>query len=134
MKISFVVPVVVSVVSALALVPSLAHAEGAAVTCVAGQFGDHIDHGKAVGDAKTIADAKKVVYSVDMANAGEATQVTLVWKIDGKEIQRQSLDVGQSPHWRTWGTRPLGGAAGSKIEVQVLDASGTSLKEDALTL
>jgi hypothetical protein len=129
MKIPLLAPMMVSLA---ALVPSLAHADGAAVSCVAGQFGDHIDHGKAVGDAKSIADAKKVVYWVDMANTGEATQVTLVWKIDGKEIQRQSLDIGQSPHWHTWGTRPLAG--GSKIEVQVLDASGTSLKEDALSL
>ena len=132
MKMPFAVPMLVSV-AALVMAPSLAHAEGGAVTCVAGQFGDHIDHGKAVGDAKSIADARKVVYWVDVANTGEATQVTLVWRIDGKEIQRQSLDIGQSPHWHSWGTRPLGGAGG-KIEVQVLDASGASLKEDALTL
>jgi hypothetical protein len=131
MKIPFVVSVVLSLATVLA--GSQARAEGSSVSCVGGQFGDHIDHGKAVGDAKSITDAHKVVYAVDIANAGEATQVTLVWKVDGKEIQRQSLDIGQSPHWHTWGSRPLS-ATPSKVEVQVLDAAGASLKEDALSL
>jgi hypothetical protein len=111
---------------------SLAYADTAPVTCVAGQFADHIDGGKPVGDAKSIAEARKATYWVDMANTGEPTQVTLVWKFDGQEVQRQSLDVGKSPHWHTWGSRPLGTA--STIDVQVLDASGTSLKEDSLSI
>jgi hypothetical protein len=46
-------------------------------------------------------------------------------------VQRQSLDVGRSPHWHTWGIRPLGGA--HKVDVEVLDASGHSLKTDSLS-
>jgi len=129
MMLKSMVPALVVVSSVLAA--NVALADGA-VSCVGGQFGDHVEHGKAVGDAKSIADAKKVVYSVDIANAGEATQVTLVWKVDGKEVQRQSLDVGKAPHWLTWGMRPIPGA--SKVEVQVLDGAGASLKEDTLSL
>jgi hypothetical protein len=100
------------------------------VSCVSGQFGDHVESGKAAGDAGSIFAAKKAVYWVDIANAGAATQVTLVWTLDGKEVQRQSLDVGTSPHWHTWGTRPLGGA--QKVDIEVLDAAGHSLKTDSL--
>jgi hypothetical protein len=71
------------------------------------------------------------VYAVDIANPGEATQVTLVWTLDGHEVQRQSLDVGHSGRWHTWGIRPLGNA--KKIDVEVLDASGRSLKTDSVS-
>jgi hypothetical protein len=102
----------------------------AAVSCVSGQFGDHIEQGKVVGDAEGILAAKKAVYWVDIANAGEPTQVTLVWTLDGREAQRQTLDVGTSPHWHTWAMRPLGNA--HKVNVEVLDASGRSLRVDSL--
>jgi hypothetical protein len=118
--------------SLLLLVPGAALADDSSVTVVDGRFGDHIEQGRAAGDAKGIATAHKAVYWVDVANAAEASQVTLVWTVDGKEVQRQSLDVGRSPHWRTWGSRPVGGA--HKIDVQVLDASGKSLKEDSVSL
>ena len=100
--------------------------------CADGKFGAHVENGQPTGDAKDIAAAHKAIYWVDIANTGEATQVTLVWTLDGKEVQRQSLDVGRSPHWRTWGARLLSGAR--TIGVQVLDASGKSLKEDSITL
>lgn len=116
----------------LGLTVSNARAEDAAVTCVTGQFADHVEQGKPVGDAASIAAAKKAVYWVDMGNTGDATQVTLVWKVDGKEVQRQTLDVGHSPHWHTWGGRPLGGA--KAVEVQVQDSAGATLKEDSLSL
>jgi hypothetical protein len=103
-----------------------------AVTCVDGRFGDHIEKGRAEGDAKAITAANKVMYSVDVANAGEPTQVTLVWSVDGKEVGRQSLDVGRSPHWHTWGWRPAGHA--KAIEVRVLDGAGAELRKDTLAL
>ncbi len=43
-----------------------------------------------------------------------------------------ATEIGRAPHWRTWGSHPLGGA--HKIDVQVLDASGKSLKEETLAL
>jgi hypothetical protein len=107
--------------------------DAAAISVVDAKFADHVEAGKPAGDAKSIATAHKAIYWVDAANAGEAAQLTLVWKIDDKEVQRQSLDVGRSPHWHTWGSRPL--PAGAKtVSVQVLDAAGKSLKEDAITL
>jgi hypothetical protein len=120
------------ILPALVLIPALALADDASMTVVDGKFGDHIEQGRPAGDAKGIADAHKAIYWVDVANTGDATQVTLVWTIDGKEVQHQSLDVGHSPHWRTWGSRPVAGA--HKIDVQVLDVSGKSLKEDSVTL
>ena len=57
--------------------------------------------------------------------------VTLVWSFDGRQVARQSLDVGRSPHWRTWGFLPRR-AAGHTVEVTVLDASGATLHADRL--
>ncbi len=85
-----------------------------------------------MGDATSIGAAKKAVYWVDVANTGAPTQVTLVWSLDGQEVQRQRLDVGTSGHWHTWGTRPLGKA--STVAVKVLRADGTTMKEDSLAL
>ncbi|WP_394822839.1 DUF2914 domain-containing protein [Pendulispora albinea] len=116
----------------LSTTATLAHAdEESTVTIVSGQFADHVEGGKPVGDAKSIAAAHKAVYFVDAANTGAPAAITLVWLIDGKEVQRQSLDVGHAAHWRTWGTRRIAGA--KSVGVQILDASGKSLKEDTLT-
>jgi hypothetical protein len=119
------------VAPAVMLATSPAFADPGSVACADGKFGDHIEEGRPVGDAASIFLAKKAVYWVDVANQGAATQVTLVWSVDGKEVQRQSLDVGQSPHWHTWGIRPLQSA--TKIDVEVLDAAGTSLKKDSIS-
>jgi hypothetical protein len=115
------------------VVASAAHAdpEPTSVTCVSGQFGDHVESGRAAGDTAGIFNSKKAVYDVDIANSGAPTQVTLVWTLDGHEVQRQSLDVGTSPHWHTWGMRPIGNA--KKVDVLVLDASGKSLKTDTVS-
>jgi hypothetical protein len=58
--------------------------------------------------------------------------VTLVWKLDGTEVTRQSLDVGRSPRWRTWGS--CGTRKAHTIEVEILDAEGHSLKTDKATI
>ncbi len=108
-----------------------APADAPAVACVSGQFADHVEAGHPAGDVASIFAAKKAVYFVDVSNPGEATQVTLVWTLDDHEVQRQSLDVGRSPHWHTWGSRPLGDA--HKVDVEVLDAAGHSLKKDSIT-
>ena len=120
----------VLVAAVLVAMPALAQPSGSAVECVDGKFGDHIEDGHVVGDAGSVFAARKAVYWVDIANAGEATQVTLVWSLDGHEVQRQSLDVGRGPHWHTGGVRPLGNA--HKVDVEVLDAAGHSLKTDVL--
>jgi hypothetical protein len=106
-------------------------ASDAVLSCLDGKFTDHIEQGYPAGDPKGIAAARKAIYWLDLANRGRPTQVTLVWKIDGKEVQRQTLDVGHAPHWRTWGVHKVAGA--HEIEVRVLDATGHSLKEDSVT-
>jgi hypothetical protein len=102
------------------------------LTCLEGKFADHVDQGRPAGDAKGIAAAHKAIYWVDLANSGDPTQVTLVWTIDGKEVQRQLLGVGHSDHWRTWGSHKVGDS--QRIDVRVLDAAGKPLREDSVTL
>ena len=112
--------------------PSRARAGEVSVAVLDGEFADHIEQGRPVGDASGIAAGHKAIYWIDLANAGEPTRVTLVWILDGREVERQSLEVGHTSHWRTWGARRVGGA--HKIDVQVVDASGRSLKEDSVAL
>jgi hypothetical protein len=106
--------------------------DDAVLACVDGKFADHIERGQPSGDARGIAAAHKAIYWVDLANRGQPTQVTLVWTIDGREVQRQTLNVGHGPHWRTWGVRAVGEAR--EIGVRILDAAGNPLKEDSVTL
>ncbi len=127
-RLSLAVPALATV---LAFAPA-ARAEEAGASCTNAQFADHLEAGKPVGDASSIEAAKKAVYWVDVANGGAPTQVTLVWSLDGQEVQRQLLDVGTSAHWHTWGTRPVGKA--SQVSVKLLRADGTTMKEDSLTL
>jgi hypothetical protein len=134
MKLSLVRPLVATAALALVVFPASALADSAspsAVACVSGAFGDHVEGGRVSGDESAVFAAKRAVYWIDVANTGEPTQVTLVWTLDGKEVQRQSLEVGHSRHWHTWGMRPLGDA--KKVDVEVLDAAGAPLKTDSLT-
>jgi hypothetical protein len=105
---------------------------GAVLSCLEGKFADHVARGEPEGDARGIAAGRTAIYWVDIANRGRPTHVTLVWTIDGREVQRQKLEVGRSTHWRTWGAHKVDGAR--EIEVQLLDASGRSLKADSVTL
>jgi hypothetical protein len=120
MKLLLPLPLLVAV---LALTPSLAHAEGGAVSVADAKFADHIESGQPAGDAKGIAAAHKAIYWIDAANTGDATQVTLVWTVDGKEVQRQSLDIGQSPHWRTWARARSGARRRSPFKSSIPQAS-----------
>ncbi len=94
------------------------------------QFTEKVDASQPVGVASLATD-RVVTYWVDVKNTKAPTHVTLVWKLDGKEITRQSLDVGLSPAWKTWGASPVRGA--KTIEVDVLDESGNTLKVDTLS-
>ena len=97
------------------------------VEVVGSQFGDKIESGRPVGDGKS---ASLVTYFVEVKNPGDASQVVLVWSHDGKETARQTLDVGRSSKWRTWGMATARGA--KTIEVRVLDQGGRELKKDVL--
>ena len=105
-----------SLLAAVLLVPAAAHADGGSVQVVQSEFTDH--------------DAQRVTYRVAVKNDKTPTTITLVWKLDGHEAGRQSLDVGTSPAWKTWGTHWIGAA--KNVEVDVLDASGAVVKTDTL--
>jgi Protein of unknown function (DUF2914) len=104
----------------------------AAVSVVRGQFTDKVENHLPVGDASALSTGKLATYWVEVNNPGDATAVTLVWKLDGREAARQSLDVGRAPHWRTWGM--CGTQKAHTIEVEVLDKDGHSIKTDSATV
>jgi hypothetical protein len=106
--------------------------ESASASVVRSQFTDKVEHSLPSGDASKIGQGQVATYWVEVNNPGEATALTLVWKLDGKEIVRQSLDVGRAPAWRTWGTCPTRSA--KSVEVEVLDKDGKSVKTDSTTL
>jgi hypothetical protein len=109
--------------------PALAEDATATVSVVRGQFTDKIDNRLPQGDASALIQGKTATYWVEFNNPGEATEVTLVWKLDGHEATRQSLEVGRSAHWRTWGM--CGTQKAHSIEVEVLDKQGHTLKTDS---
>lgn len=116
---------------AIALVAPYAHADGADVEVVKSQFTDKVEQSNPVAAADQLSQATRVTYWVAVKNAKEPTTITLVWKLDGQEAGRQSLDVGTSPSWKTWGTHARGNA--KSIEVDVLDKSGNQIKTDTLS-
>jgi len=102
------------------------------LTVLASQFTDRVEKSNPVGDSSSLSSVPKATYWMDVANPGDPTQLTLVWKHDGTEVMRQSLDVGKAPHWRTWGSHPR--RAAHVIEVLVLDGAGNTLKSDSATM
>jgi hypothetical protein len=113
-------------------VSAIAHADDTDVSLASSQFTDKVESSKPVGDADAAARAKVVTYYLEVSNKKAPTDVTLVWRRDGKEVIRQHLDVGTSPRWRTWGMCPTAGA--KEMQIDVIDASGHVLKSDTLTL
>ena len=113
------------------LLPFTALADDEAASVVRAQFTDKIESSKPVGDASSIARGQTATYWVEVS-AKEPTQITLAWKIDGADAGTQSLDIGRSPHWRTWGSWPTRNA--KTIEVHVLDKDGHELHADTLNL
>jgi hypothetical protein len=93
------------------------------------QFTDKVESSKPSGDAD-LTHARSVTYWLEVKNTKAPTHVTLVWKLDGHEIVRQSLDVGISPAWKTWGSAGVRGA--KTVEVDVLDESGNTIKTDTI--
>jgi hypothetical protein len=118
---------------AIASLPLAANAqEGAPISVVTAQFTDKIEAHKPVGDASTLKSGQVVTYWVEVDNPSDAQAITLVWKLDGVESGKQTLDVGHAPHWRTWGSFPTRKA--HSIEVHVLDKDGRELRADTLSL
>jgi hypothetical protein len=115
-----------------AFAPSVAHADATGdVEIVKSQFTDKVESSNPVAAADQLTSATRVTYWAAVKNAKEPTTITLVWKLDGQEAGRQTLDVGTSSSWKTWGTHARGNA--KSIEVDVLDKSGTQVKSDTLS-
>ena len=115
-----------------AFAPSVAHADTTAeVEVVKSQFTDKVESSNPVAGSDQLSSATRVTYWVAVKNTKEPTTITLVWKLDGQEAGRQTLDVGTSPSWKTWGAHARGNA--KSIEVDVLDKSGTQVKSDTLS-
>jgi hypothetical protein len=116
-----------------AFAPRVAHADTTTgeVEVVKSQFTDKIESSNPVASQDQLSSATRVTYWIAVKNTKEATQITLVWKLDGVEAGRQTLDVGTSPSWKTWGAHARGTA--KSIEVDVLDKSGTQVKSDTLS-
>jgi hypothetical protein len=115
-----------------AFAPSVAHADAAAeVEVVRSQFTDKVEQSNPVAPQDQLSQATRVTYWLAVKNAKEPTTITLVWKLDGQESGRQTLDIGTSPSWKTWGTHARGNA--KSIEVDVLDKSGTQVKSETLS-
>lgn len=116
--------------AALALVaPDTAFAQARVVS---GQFAASVVAGRPEGDAAAIAAARNATYYIVVANSGEPTTVTFVWKLDGREVGRQTMDVGRAPRWRTWAMHRTRGA--HSLTVDILDAAGAQLHTDTATL
>ncbi len=112
--------------------PSASAPEAIPVSVVRAQFAVRVESGKPIGDASELRAGQMVTYWVEVNSPKAATTVTLVWKADGVEAARQSLDVGRAPAWRTWGQFPIRKA--KVVEVQVLDATGAELRTDSMTV
>ncbi len=112
---------------------SLAHADGdAQIEVVRSQFTDKVEQSNPVAGSDQLGQATRVTYWVAVKNTKEPTTITLVWKLDGHEAGRQTLDIGLSPSWKTWGAHATLGA--KSIEVDVLDKAGNTVKTDTLGL
>jgi hypothetical protein len=115
----------------LTAIPIYAQAEEQSLSAFAAQFTNKVEASKPVGDASTIQSGQVATYYVEVNNPNAPTQITLVWKLDGAEAGKQTLDIGRSPRWRTWGSWPTRKAG--TIEVHVLDKDGHELRSDSLS-
>ncbi|MGB0589338.1 MAG: DUF2914 domain-containing protein [Myxococcota bacterium] len=60
-------------------------------------------------------------------NRQQTTQVTHVWKRDGRVVSRVELEVGKSPKWRTWSRQRLQPSWTGNWTCEVQSASGRIL-------
>ncbi len=115
------------VVAVLSLIPASALAE---VRFVRGQFTDRVERGQPTGDAAAARSTGRITYWFVIGNSGPATQVTVVWRVNGSVSRRQTLDVGSTPRWRTWASHRAGRTA--QVAVEILDAEGHSVHTETL--
>lgn len=71
-------------------------------------------------------DTQRVYAHLTLESPIETT-VDVVWFRGETEVQRLTLDVGESPRWRTWSYRTLRPRDAGRWTVEVRDADGTLL-------
>ncbi|MBL8681591.1 MAG: DUF2914 domain-containing protein [Myxococcales bacterium] len=111
----------------VSLVPTAALAE---LRFVRGQFTDRVERGQPVGDAAAARSSGRITYWFVIGNPGPATNITVVWRINGNVARRQSLDIGSTPRWRTWASHRAGRSA--QVVVEILDAEGHQVHTETL--
>jgi hypothetical protein len=81
-------------------------------------------------DGPFYADGSPVyVYLVVNNPSGQAQTLTLTWYHEGDFAFTQTVEAGQSPHWRTWAWAAMRASRAGEWVVEVSDANGTFLDE-----
>ena len=88
---------------------------------------DTLSHGEA---------AQKVWAYLTMKNvSGQERCVTVTFRFNGKKRSRVTLDIGESPTWRTWAYNTVQKKdVPGKIEVRIVDDQGVELLKQNLPL
>lgn len=70
---------------------------------------------------------EKVYCFIEARDIQEDTNITIVWSLNGKEVNRTSLPLKKGFRWRTYAEKNLYGMRG-EWKVDLLDSAGMSLK------
>ena len=73
------------------------------------------------------ADVGKLACWIKIRNDGDPTELTVVWRFDDNETQRQTVEVGTSPRWRSWTRQRVWGKFSGDWSCEVLTDDGESL-------
>ncbi len=81
-----------------------------------------------VGAAQTFsADTQRVYALLDAVKITGDTQVTFVWKYNGKEVTAFQTTLKTSVRWRTWASKTVSGMKGD-WSVEIKDAAGNTVQ------
>lgn len=82
-----------------------------------------------VGVSAHFGDDEGMLWAwVQVRNLKAPSQVTMVWRHEGKVRSRVTLDVGVSPRWRTWSRKSVGAKDHGEWTVEVLSPAGETLR------
>ncbi|MEO1273560.1 MAG: DUF2914 domain-containing protein [Myxococcota bacterium] len=91
-------------------------------------IGTDIDERQPVGVADHFrADVGKLACWLKIRNDGDPTDITVVWRFDDSEVQRQTVSVGKSRRWRSWTRQRIWGKFSGSWSCEVLTEEGVSL-------
>ncbi len=71
---------------------------------------------------------------VKIKNDGSPRQIDMIWRKQGVETFRYSLDIGKSPSWRTWSKKTVAKTDSAPWSVQIVSKSGEVLAERSFTI